>query len=72
MKKGRKYVEREVNNAPGSFSLNERPETMDYETYKQLRRMQKKLLSLYLNDPRRFIEEVTKLNKQVNDFKKKS
>lgn len=72
MKKGRKCIDRQVNDTPGSFSLNERPETMDYETYKQLRRMQKKLLSLYLKDPRRFIEEVTKLNKQVNDFKKKS
>ena len=71
MKKGRKCIEREIHDTPGSYSLNERPETMDYETYKQLRRIQKRLLTLYLNDPRRFIEEVTKLKQQVNDFKKK-
>lgn len=72
MKKGRKCIDRQINDAPGSFSLNERPEGMDYETYKQLRKIQKRLLTLYLKDPIRFYEETEKLKKQVNDFKKKS
>ena len=71
MKKGRKCIERDINDTPGSFSLNERPEGMDFETYQQLRRIQKRLLNLYLRDPRRFIEETLKLKQQVNDFKKK-
>lgn len=72
MKKGSKCIDMKINDATGSFSLNERPEGMDYETYKQLRKIQKRLLSLYLKDPIRFYEETEKLKKQVNDFKKKS
>ena len=71
MKKGRKAIDRDISTGQGSYSLNERPDGMDYDTYKLLRKMQKKLLTLYLKDPRIFAEETLKLKKQIDGFTKK-
>ena len=51
MKKGRKCIDRPVPPDLGAYSLNARPEGMDKETYKNLRKIQNKLLKLYLKNP---------------------
>jgi hypothetical protein len=54
MKKGRKCVDRPPTEDKGLFSLGARPENLDYENYKELRKMQNKLLKMYLKNPSLF------------------
>lgn len=46
--------------------LGERPEGMDKDTYKFLRRIQQKFLKEYLKDPAKFRELMNELNKNAN------
>ena len=52
MKKGRKYVQRPPVVDSGGFCLNERPEGMTMEQYREHRKLQKKILRLYLKGRR--------------------